>query len=151
MCFLVKFDFDCKFQKFFFQDTNFLFSKSFRDTNKRQPHKMVKHTKTIRRLLPATFLSVFDRFVGLALKGLNLFYWIKMRVMNWSVLLFSYPTTIFHLLLIFFFFTFFFQFQIVSKIYRSEGIHVFLKNKIYYFTGPIIVTICFFPVQGSEM
>ena len=112
---------------------------------------MVKHTKTIRRLLPATFLSVFDRFVGLALKGLNLFYWIKMRVMNWSVLFYSLILQQFSICCWFFFFTFFFQFQIVSKIYRSEGIHVFLKNKIYYFTGPIIVTICFFPVQGSEM
>ena len=37
---------------------------------KRQPHKMVKHTQTIRRLLPKKCLSVFDRFMGLALKGL---------------------------------------------------------------------------------
>ena len=34
---------------------------------KRQPHKMVKRTETICRLLP----SVFDHFVGLALKGLK--------------------------------------------------------------------------------
>ena len=33
---------------------------------------MVKNTQTIRRLLPANYLSVFDHFVGLALKGLNL-------------------------------------------------------------------------------
>ena len=32
---------------------------------------MVKHTQTIRRLLPTNCLSVFDYFVGLALKGLN--------------------------------------------------------------------------------
>ena len=32
---------------------------------KRQPHKMVKHTQTIRRL------SVFDHFVGFSLKGLT--------------------------------------------------------------------------------
>ena len=31
---------------------------------------MVKHTQTIRRLLPTNCLSVFDHFVGLALKGL---------------------------------------------------------------------------------
>ena len=37
---------------------------------KRQPHKMVKHTQTIRRLLLTNCLSVFDHFVGLALKGL---------------------------------------------------------------------------------
>ena len=31
---------------------------------------MVRHTKTIRRLLPMNVLSVFDHFVGLALKKL---------------------------------------------------------------------------------
>ena len=34
---------------------------------KRQLYKMVKHTQTIRRLLPTNFLSVFDHFGGLAL------------------------------------------------------------------------------------
>ena len=33
---------------------------------------MVKHTETIRRLLPSNRLSVFNRFVGLTLKGLRL-------------------------------------------------------------------------------
>ena len=33
---------------------------------------MVNHTHTIHRLLPTNFLSEFDHFVGLALKGLNL-------------------------------------------------------------------------------
>ena len=37
----------------------------------RQPHQMVKHTQTIRRLLPTNYLSVFDHFVGLSLKGLT--------------------------------------------------------------------------------
>ena len=32
---------------------------------------MVKHTQTIRRLLPTNSLSMFDYFVGLALKGLH--------------------------------------------------------------------------------
>ena len=32
---------------------------------------MVKHTQAIRRLLPMNYLSVFDHFVGLALKGLK--------------------------------------------------------------------------------
>ena len=32
---------------------------------------MVKHTQTIRCKLPTNCLSVFDHFVGLALKGLN--------------------------------------------------------------------------------
>ena len=32
---------------------------------------MVKHTQTIRRLLPTNCLSVFDHFLGLALKGLR--------------------------------------------------------------------------------
>ena len=33
---------------------------------------MVKHTQTIRRPHPTNFLSVFDYFVGLALKRLKL-------------------------------------------------------------------------------
>ena len=37
----------------------------------RQPQKMFKHTQTIRRFLPTNCLSVFDHFVGLALKGLK--------------------------------------------------------------------------------
>ena len=36
------------------------------------PHKMVKHSQAIRRLLPTNCLSVFDHFVGLASKGLML-------------------------------------------------------------------------------
>ena len=40
---------------------------------KRQSHKMVKHTQTIRRLLLTNCLNVFDDFVGLALKGLTHF------------------------------------------------------------------------------
>ena len=32
---------------------------------------MVKQTQTIRQLLPTNSLSVFDHFVGLALKGLR--------------------------------------------------------------------------------
>ena len=32
---------------------------------------MIKHTKTIRRQQPTNYLSVFDHFVGLALKGLT--------------------------------------------------------------------------------
>ena len=47
-------------------------SKNVADTTfKRQPHKMVKHTQTIRRLLPTNYLSMFDHFVGLVLKGLS--------------------------------------------------------------------------------
>ena len=37
---------------------------------KRQQHKIVINTQTIRRLLPKNYLSVFDHFLGLALKGL---------------------------------------------------------------------------------
>ena len=37
----------------------------------RQPHKMVQHTQTIRRLLPANCLNVFDHFVGLARREIN--------------------------------------------------------------------------------
>ena len=32
---------------------------------------MVKHTQKIRQQQPTNFLSMFDHFVGLALKGLN--------------------------------------------------------------------------------
>ena len=32
---------------------------------------MIKHNQTIRRILPTNFLSVFDNFVGLALKELR--------------------------------------------------------------------------------
>ena len=39
-------------------------------TLKRQPYKMVKHIQTIHRMLSTNCLSVFDLFVGLALKGL---------------------------------------------------------------------------------
>ena len=37
---------------------------------KHQPHKKIKHTQTIRQLLPTNCVSVFDHFVGLALKQL---------------------------------------------------------------------------------
>ena len=36
---------------------------------KRQPHKIVKHSQTIRLQQRKYCLSVFDHFVGLALKG----------------------------------------------------------------------------------
>ena len=35
---------------------------------------MVKHTRTIRRLLATNCLGVFDHFVGLVLKGLMIFF-----------------------------------------------------------------------------
>ena len=37
----------------------------------RHPHKMIKHTQTLRRQKPTNCLSVFDHFVGLAYKGLG--------------------------------------------------------------------------------
>ena len=37
----------------------------------REPHKLVKHTQIICRLLPTNCLSVFDQFVGFTLKGLK--------------------------------------------------------------------------------
>ena len=40
-------------------------------TYERQPHKMVKHTRTIPRQQLTNCLSVFDHIVGLALKGLT--------------------------------------------------------------------------------
>ena len=42
------------------------------ETITRQLRKMVKQTQTIRRQQPTNCLSVFDHFVGLALKGLML-------------------------------------------------------------------------------
>ena len=36
---------------------------------------MVKHTQTIRRLVPTNILSVFDHFVRLAFKGLKKSWW----------------------------------------------------------------------------
>ena len=46
----------------------------------RQFHKMVKHTQTIRRQI-ADELSVFDHFVGLALKGLTRnYHWIYLLI-----------------------------------------------------------------------
>ena len=38
---------------------------------KGQPHKIVKHTQTIRRQQSTNCLSVFEHFVGLALNGLS--------------------------------------------------------------------------------
>ena len=43
-------------------------------------HKMIKHTQTIRWQQPTNCLSVFDHFVGLALKGLNI-----VNIMNITV------------------------------------------------------------------
>ena len=40
----------------------------------RQSPKMVKHTQTIRRLLSTNCLSVFEHFVGLAVKGLGIIF-----------------------------------------------------------------------------
>ena len=56
---------------------------------------MVKHTQTIRQLLPANCLSLFDHFVGLAFKGLNdvthvygnmVSIWYGYSSQNWSIL-----------------------------------------------------------------
>ena len=50
---------------------------------KRQLHKMVKHTQTICGLLPmpTNYLSLFDHFVGLVIKGLiTLFFFYKMSL-----------------------------------------------------------------------
>ena len=43
---------------------------------------MVKHTQTIHRMLPTNRLSVFDHFVGLAVKELTHF---------WPVFIFDQP------------------------------------------------------------
>ena len=54
---------------------------------KRQAHKVVKHTQTIRRLLPTSCLSVFDHFVGLALKGFSDQGWQLKRLSESSLLI----------------------------------------------------------------
>ena len=43
----------------------------FSEPFKRQSHKMVKHTRTIRLQQPTICYSMFDHFVGLVLKWLN--------------------------------------------------------------------------------
>ena len=59
------------------KDSKVLFQFGFhhkkRNPIKRKLYKMVRHTQTIRRLQPTNCLSVFDPFVGLALKGLKSF------------------------------------------------------------------------------
>ena len=37
----------------------------------RKRQQMAKHTQTIRRLFPTNYLTTFDPFMGLALKGLS--------------------------------------------------------------------------------
>ena len=46
---------------------------------KHQPHKMVKHTQIICRLFATNYLSMFDHFVGLALKRLILTSFIEIQ------------------------------------------------------------------------
>ena len=48
----------------------------------RQLYQMVKHAQTIRRLVSTNCLSVFDHFVGLALKRLNEYSWSKQNIMR---------------------------------------------------------------------
>ena len=58
----------------------------------RQPHKMVKHTKTIRRQHPVICLSVFDHFWGLAHKGLNGAFVLAHLVLTYRIRLVSFLT-----------------------------------------------------------
>ena len=48
---------------------------------------MVKHTQTIRWLLPINCLNVFDHFLGLALKGPCLILNFRVKIMNNSILI----------------------------------------------------------------
>ena len=55
---------------------------------------MVKHSQTIRRELPTICLSVFDHFVGLALKGLTS-YWKHYQCLGFhsvNTRIFVYPS-----------------------------------------------------------
>ena len=58
------------FQNIYLLFLFFLFFSYSNISFKRQPHKMVRHTQTIRRQHLTSCLSVFDHFVELALKGL---------------------------------------------------------------------------------
>ena len=58
---------------------------------KGQPHKMVKQTQTIRRLLPTNCLSVFGYFLGLAHKGLTVDSVFIFCVVNEFQLIFALP------------------------------------------------------------
>ena len=55
---------------FFFFFFNSILASNCSQPFNRQPHKMVKHTQAICLLTVNEFLSVFDHFVGLALKRL---------------------------------------------------------------------------------
>ena len=62
-----------------FLHINYLFCRKFYHTCflgsspvKCQPHKIVKHTQTIRGQHSTSCLSVFGHFVGLVVKGLNI-------------------------------------------------------------------------------
>ena len=53
----------------------------------RQHHTMVKHIQAIRRLLPTNFLSVFDHFVRLTLKELEVLTTNTISERNFSTLI----------------------------------------------------------------
>ena len=55
---------------------------------------MIKHTQTIRQLLPTNSLSVFNHFVGLALKGLKI---VANYVLSMNYGRFSYNLKAFYL------------------------------------------------------
>ena len=54
-----------------FNNVNKPWVKVIHFNSKQQPHRMVKQTQTICRQQPTNCLSVFDHFVGLALKSLT--------------------------------------------------------------------------------
>ena len=60
---------------------------------KRQPHIMVKHTQTVRRLLPTNCLSVFNHCMRLALKGLRRRAWIYSYCSVWLQKRYRLPHT----------------------------------------------------------
>ena len=60
---------------------------------KRQPHIMVKHTQTVRRLLPKNCLSVFNHCMRLALKGLRRRAWIYSYCSVWLQKRYRLPHT----------------------------------------------------------
>ena len=55
-----------------------------KETGGLKPHKMVKHTQTIRCQEPANCLNVFNHFVGLALPQLLQNLVLSLKLLKWT-------------------------------------------------------------------
>ena len=70
-----------KYKKLDFEKNLILVSLWWHEPLKHQPHKMVRHTQTIRRLLVANCLSFFDHLVGLTLKRLIIIRFVQLPIL----------------------------------------------------------------------